>query len=255
MWTIEPLSCGILKDVAQAQITYGQGFGEWVDIPLLAYLLRGEHGTVLVDAGPETPQRVAASIGSTVDDGGDATLLGQLSRRGLGAGDIDAVIVTHLHWDHVGGTSFLPGAPVYVQQAELDFAADPLPTHLMQYESPILGLDPYWARLGPRVVALHGDTDLFPGVRAISTPGHTDGHQSVVVETDDGRFCIAGDLVDTFTNWTGQRRLWPDHIRGIPPGNISDVRQWYDSVARVRDMGCEILPSHEMGMIDAGRIG
>lgn len=254
-WTIEALNCGILRNVAQAQVTYGEGFGEWIDIPLLAYLIRGDGGTFLVDAGPESAEHVARSIGSTVDDTDGRTILKQLAHRGLVPADIDAVLVTHLHWDHVGGCRFLPHVPVYVQRIELEFAAAPLPTQLMQYESPILGLDPYWAKLGPRVRVVDGDVEVASGIRLVRTPGHTDGHQSVVVETDAGRYCVAGDLVDTFDNWSMRRPLWPEWIQGIPPGNLSNVHEWYDSVARIRAMGCEILPSHEMAMVDAGVIG
>ena len=161
----------------------------------------------------------------------------------------------HLHWDQVGGCSYLPDVSVYIQRIEMAFAFAPLPTHLLQYESPILGLDQYWARLGSRVPLVDGVVDIAQGIRLVPTHGHTDGHQSVIVETFAGRFCVAGNPVDTFANWTMRRPRWPDWIQGIPPGNLSNVCEWYDSVAPIRAMGCEILPSHETQMIDAGVIG
>ena len=203
-----------------------RGLREWIDIPLLAYRIRGEGGTFLADAGPESAKDVARSIGSTADVADCRTILEQLDHRGLVSTDIDAVLATHLDWDHVGGCRFLPQVPVYVQRTELAFASAPLPTHLMEYETPILGLDPYWGKLGARVRVVDGDVEVAPAIRLVRTPGHTDGHRLVVLETNTGRYCVAGDLVDSLDDWTMRRPLWPERIQSIPPGNLSNVREW-----------------------------
>jgi len=97
-------------------------------------------------------------------------------------GDVTAVINTHLHFDHCGGNRRFAGVPTYVQRAEL--AAADGPDYLTE-----------WARFaGETYVELDGDAELFDGVSVLFTPGHTPGHQSVVVVTDDGLVVLGGDV-------------------------------------------------------------
>jgi N-acyl homoserine lactone hydrolase len=95
---------------------------------------------------------------------------------------VSSVINTHLHFDHCGGNRRFAGLPTYVQRAELAAAAGP------DYVTE-------WARFpGATYVELDGDADVFPGISVLATPGHTVGHQAVVVETDDGRVVLGGDV-------------------------------------------------------------
>jgi N-acyl homoserine lactone hydrolase len=95
-------------------------------------------------------------------------------------GAVSCVINTHLHFDHCGGNRRYAGLPTYVQRAEL--AASEGPDYVTE-----------WARFaGANYVELDGDADLCPGVSVLATPGHTVGHQAVVVETEDGRVVLAG---------------------------------------------------------------
>jgi N-acyl homoserine lactone hydrolase len=97
-------------------------------------------------------------------------------------GDVVAVINTHLHFDHCGGNRRYAGTPTYVQRVEL--AAAVAPDYLEE-----------WVRFdGATYVELDGDTELFDGVSVLSTPGHSAGHQSVVVETGDGLVVLGGDV-------------------------------------------------------------
>jgi N-acyl homoserine lactone hydrolase len=97
-------------------------------------------------------------------------------------GAVSAVINTHLHFDHCGGNRRFAGAPTFVQRAEL--AAADGPDYVTE-----------WARFpGATYVELDGDTELFPGISVLSTPGHTVGHQAVVVETGEGLVVLGGDV-------------------------------------------------------------
>ena len=96
--------------------------------------------------------------------------------------DVVCVINTHLHFDHCGGNRRLAGTPTYVQAKEL--AAAKAPDYLEE-----------WVRFpGESYVELDGDATLFDGVSVLFTPGHSQGHQSVVVETDDGIVVLGGDV-------------------------------------------------------------
>jgi N-acyl homoserine lactone hydrolase len=93
-----------------------------------------------------------------------------------------AVINTHLHFDHCGGNRRLAGVPTYVQRAELEAAVEP--NYLVD-----------WVHFpGESYVEVDGDADLFDGVSVLFTPGHSPGHQSVVVVADEGLVVLGGDV-------------------------------------------------------------
>lgn len=126
-----------------------------------------------------------------VDAGGPSTrgaLRRGLRERGLAPEDVDAVFLTHLHWDHAWNLDLFPRARVIVPAAELAYAAAPHPDDA--YVMPGI-LD--------RLAALGAETctggALAPGVEAIAAPGHTPGLHAVLVETDGGPLLIASDAI------------------------------------------------------------
>ena len=116
--------------------------------------------------------------------------------------DVACVINTHLHFDHCGGNRLFPGVPIHVQARELADARS---------------LDDYTIREwvdfdGATYVEHEGEVELLPGIRLLPTPGHTDGHQVVVVETDAGTNVLGGDVGAWFGELEsgpteGQRRV------------------------------------------------
>ena len=98
--------------------------------------------------------------------------------------DVACVINTHLHFDHCGGNRLFPGVPIHVQARELADARS---------------LDGYtirdWVDFdGATYVEHDGEVELLPGIRLLPAPGHSDGHQAVVVETEAGTNVIGGDV-------------------------------------------------------------
>jgi glyoxylase-like metal-dependent hydrolase (beta-lactamase superfamily II) len=101
-----------------------------------------------------------------------------LASIGLEAADVAAVVLSHLHFDHCGQQRLLD-APVFVQATERRDAERPRYTV------------PEWAAIpAPRLRQVDGDEEIAEGVRLVATPGHTPGHQSVVVEAGDSRVVI-----------------------------------------------------------------
>ncbi len=108
-----------------------------------------------------------------------APLVDALSEIGLTSDDIVAVVVSHLHFDHCGQLGEL-SAPVYVQRVEYEASKE------VGYTVP------EWAEVPEgRLRLVDGDQEIAQGIRLLSTPGHTPGHQSVVVETTNGRVLLA----------------------------------------------------------------
>ena len=116
--------------------------------------------------------------------------------------DVVCVINTHLHFDHCGGNRLFPGVPIHVQARELADAR---------------AVDGYtirdWVDFPEAAYVEHdGEAEVLPGVRLLPTPGHTRGHQSVLVDTPSGLVVLGGDVAYTFrelgTGTTeGQRRV------------------------------------------------
>jgi len=103
-------------------------------------------------------------------------------------GRVALVVNTHLHFDHCGGNRRFAGTPIHVQRRELaDARSDDDYTI------------PEWVDFaGATYVEHDGEVELLPGVRLLPTPGHTRGHQSVLVETPDGPQLLGGDVAYSF---------------------------------------------------------
>jgi len=103
-------------------------------------------------------------------------LLAALNDAGIDERGITAIMNSHLHFDHCGQNNVLPTVPVWVQAAELAAA------EVQGYTVP------GWAHLDPaRRRTIDGDEDIAPGLTVLATPGHTPGHQSLLVTDPNGR--------------------------------------------------------------------
>jgi N-acyl homoserine lactone hydrolase len=97
---------------------------------------------------------------------------------------VAVVVNTHLHFDHCGGNRLFPGIPIHVQRRELADARTK---------------DDYTVREwvdfpGATYVEHDGEAEILPGVRLLPAPGHTAGHQIVVVEAEEGPVVLGGDV-------------------------------------------------------------
>jgi len=101
---------------------------------------------------------------------------------------VAVVVNTHLHFDHCGGNRLFPGIPIHVQSRELADARS-------EEDYTV----PEWVDfLGATYVEHDGEAEILPGVRLIPAPGHSRGHQIVLVETDDGPVVLGGDVGYSF---------------------------------------------------------
>lgn len=123
-------------------------------------------------------------------------------------GSIEAVINTHLHFDHCGGNRRFAGVPIYVQRAEL--AAVVEPDYLVE-----------WACCdGADYRELDGDTELFDGISVLSTPGHSPGHQCVLVQTDEGLVVLGGDVTYSMDELVAGGGSNFDRIHALRPRRV-----------------------------------
>ncbi|HEY6957614.1 MAG TPA: N-acyl homoserine lactonase family protein [Candidatus Limnocylindria bacterium] len=145
--------------------------------PVLVFAIRLPEGVVLVDTGLVRGNAlVDAAYTPRAREIRDA-----LSEASVSPDDVRLIVNTHLHFDHAGQNRAFPGVPIVVQDAEWD--------HAWEEGSPASE----WVDFdGAHYVRVSGDREVAPGVRVLATPGHTPGHQSVTVATDDGAVLLVG---------------------------------------------------------------
>jgi glyoxylase-like metal-dependent hydrolase (beta-lactamase superfamily II) len=147
---------------------------------------------ILVDTGigpADSPAAAWAPVPGVLPD--------RLADAGITPDDIDTVVITHLHTDHVGwsvvGDSqatrcpYFPNARYLLQRAELDAISTINAALVGVLIKPLLASD--------QLSIVDGDSRLAEQIRVVPTPGHTPGHQSVLVESGDKTLAITGDLL------------------------------------------------------------
>jgi len=191
----------------------GSDGGRW---PVHGFVVTSGNAAVLVDTGVGGPQQALDDWRVVNRSVADA-----LAELDLSPADIGLVINTHLHFDHCGQNAVFRHAPFYVQRAELDRA---------RRESP--QLRDWFDFAGARFELLDGDAEVLPGLEVIASPGHTAGHQCVLVRGDGAAFdLLIGDAAYT-------PRVYADPVGDrLPPGQASDVPTWRDSLRRIRSLG------------------
>lgn len=147
---------------------------------VFGFVIDHSQGPVLVDTGVGVGHSDIDSSFNPVHYPIDAAL----ASVGVKRDDVGMVINSHLHFDHCGNNRLFPGVPLVVQRSEYESARHPGYTIPEWVDFP--GAD--W-----RLV--EGESEVLPGVQVLPTPGHTTGHQSVVVSHSNGVDVIAGQAV------------------------------------------------------------
>ena len=185
--------------------------------PCLGYLIRHPQGTLLFDTGMGRHPEVDSHYRPRRIDVAEA-----LARVGSDVADINLLTNCHLHFDHCGGNRLFAGLPVFTQAVELATARTVADYTLAE----LVDLP------GARYEELSGEAEVLPGVLLIPTPGHTEGHQSLVVRQPDGTVVVAGQSHDTATDFSADMLAWrarqDQHAEPLPriPGWIERLRQF-----------------------------
>jgi len=213
------LNCG--EGVAGDISRWSPGVNEGQSMPFVdnCYLIKHAQGWFLWDTG--IPDAVASMPDGLVPPDPKAvhwyrpkTLTAQLEQIGVKPSDIKAMAVSHTHPDHIGNVEMFPAAMLYVQKAE--------------YEWPGANNQPRFRPEHP-VTLLEGDRDVFGdgSLVILSTPGHTPGHQSLLVKLPKtGEVVLSGDAVHFKSNWDNRR---------VPSIN-TDKDQTMTSMQRIADV-------------------
>jgi N-acyl homoserine lactone hydrolase len=209
------LDCGRLMAKDQSRWTPGVNAGQPRELSNNCYLLQHQRGTLLWETG--VPDSVAGHEGGVTSPNGaivwfrDRTLASQLERLGVKPEDITYVAISHTHGDHVGNVKAFAKSKLLIQRLEHESAMNASPKALDDVHD---------------VVMLAGDRDVFGdgSVTIITTPGHTPGHQSLLVKLPKtGALVLTGDLVHF-------QYMWDNKV--VPPFNFNRA-QSLASIERV----------------------
>jgi N-acyl homoserine lactone hydrolase len=218
----------------------GEDMQTTTSYPVPAYLVETADHRILIDTGlnPSAVGDPGAYYGRPDLFGAFTLEQDQSVSEQIDVTTLTAVVITHLHWDHVGGLQLIPPrVPLVIQRREWEAGHDEAGARRNSY----LACD--YAGERREIVLVDGDHDLLGegSVELLSTPGHTPGHQSVRI----GDLVLAADVVH-FTSTLDDHRFpvfADDHERQAR----SAVR-----LRELRDAGATIVPGHDAATLAPG---
>ncbi len=198
------------------------------------WAIRGHGRTIVVDTGFDAA--AAASRGRTltrpVADG--------LRAVGIEPGEVEDLVITHMHYDHAGNVALFPRARFHLQDAEMTYCTGRAMTHRHLsapfHAQDVVGMVRHVFE--GRVVFHAGDSQLCPGVTLHHLPGHTPGLQAVRVATARGSVVLASDAA----------HFWANLERETPFPILADVPAYLDSLRALRRLAPSddsIIPGHD----------
>jgi glyoxylase-like metal-dependent hydrolase (beta-lactamase superfamily II) len=198
------------------------------------WLIRGPDRSVVVDAGftaEVAARRKREFLRCPVE---------ALALLGVDAASVRDVVLTHMHYDHVGNFDRFPNAQFHLQEAELHFCCgrhmrSPFLRHAFEVED-VVGI--VRANFGGRVQLHNGAAELHPGITLHSAPGHSAGLQFVRVSTRRGPVVLASDTSHFYEN-IESGRPFPVCV------SIADTIESYDRVRAAAPSPAHIVPGHD----------
>jgi N-acyl homoserine lactone hydrolase len=206
------LDCGHSLANDESVWTPGENVGRSIEFSSTCWLIRHKSDWLLWDTGvPEATlkdPRGWSTLPKLIVYHLDRSVTGQLADIGLKPGDIGRVAISHTHGDHIGNVMLFPDSTILMQRAEYRWIYSPDGTNdnvnqLMALARKLLGTP-------KKLQLIDGDTDIYGdgSVTLLATPGHTPGHQSLLVHLRTSGFIIlSGDVVHLEENF--QKNIVP----------------------------------------------
>lgn len=223
---------GFRRDIVRRDGSVHEG----VMVPVPVWLIEGAGKTILIDTGLGDVDEVAAmqhryGVDFVASRTQDQDLVAGLRSHGVSPEDVDIVVLTHLHFDHVGNNELFPNATFIVQQDELPQATTPPHFCMFYYPEYAYKITTVQERL--RVI--DGDYEIEPGIRLRKIGGHTPGCMVVMVDTSEGTVCLTSDVMYNYANL---ELNWP-------MGSYWDLPELIAGYDQIRNEADIIVPEHD----------
>ncbi len=244
-YTLLPIHLGRIN-LDLGIMTYRMNYGTRRWLPIISWYIRVGEKHILIDTGISSAES-AYYTESPVEDLIDFE--GGLKKVGITPADVDWVIQTHLHFDHVGNTRLCKNARVIVQKKELEFALAPHPMQGYLYDPNLLH--------DLRFEVVDGTCEVFPGIQVVHLPSHTPGVEAVSVNTTQGKAVISGMccIGDNFHPPEPSRSPQKRHYwKVVPPGNFINLEEAFNSTLRLKGMADILIPQHDESLFSVKRI-
>lgn len=228
---------GWREDIRRRDGSFSQG----VMVPVPVWLIEGADRVTLVDTGLGDVEEVATmqsryGVEFVAERNAGQDLITGLADHGVEPGDVDTVILTHLHFDHVGNNHLFPNARFIVQRDEIPQAVTP-PKFCMfyypEYRYKVL-------EVADRLDVIEGDLQIDPDIELLKIGGHTPGCMVVMVKTSIGRVCLTSDVMYNYRNL---ELNWP-------MGSFWDLRELMRGYQRLRTEADVIVPEHDWQFLE-----
>jgi glyoxylase-like metal-dependent hydrolase (beta-lactamase superfamily II) len=225
--------CGRAELSDMSHLTPGRNVGKKIVIPVLSFLIDHPKGLVVFDTGVDVDEGRDALLKARADQRIDR----QISRAGYDPGAVKYVVMSHLHLDHAGCMHLFPHSTFIVRREELRAAWWP-DAYEHGYDFSGLLKTRHLKYLQPR----GGEAfDIFQdgSVVCIDTKGHTEGHQSLVVDLPrSGKVVLAGDAAQLLESFTDK----------VPPGlcwNSQCAVESIEMLQHLQAQGALVILGHE----------
>jgi glyoxylase-like metal-dependent hydrolase (beta-lactamase superfamily II) len=198
------------------------------------WVIRNAQRTIVVDTGFDAVE--GAKRGRRVMRSPAAVLEG----IGVAAGNVDLVVITHLHYDHAGTLSAFPKARFHLQAAEMAYATGPCMAHAhLRHPFTVDHVCEMVKNVySGRVIFHDGDAQVAPGVSLHKIGGHSRGLQCVRVATPGGPVVLASDASHYYENFE-KGKVFPITV------DIADVLAGYQKLLALSASPRRIVPGHD----------
>ena len=217
-------------------------FEERVSVPLPFYVIEHPQGVALFDCGlhtdlgnPEDPYlKGLRAYGIDVTTEPEDTVTNHLERLDIDPARVRWVVLSHLHFDHAGGLHQVPNATIVVQRREWEAGFDD--EVAAQHHLPRRFFD-----LGHKVKQIDGEYDIFGdgSVTCIPTFGHTPGHQSLRVRSEQGDHILVGDACNN------HKIVESRHFPSPSDPRHAEMNQSLDALLALRDASTVMIYGHD----------
>lgn len=243
--TIKALKNGAIK-VRGFEQFYLAHQPEYFIAYIYIFLIKYKGTNILIDAGLPSPKKLAIMNKKWVEESGDINdaclqekdeeILFLLEKEKLKPEDIDYLILTHLHFDHIGSLDLFKNAKIIFSRKGWGYfhtSKFPLMAPREQIPDYILKYIMFDAR--DRVYLNDDEEEVLPNIKVFWLGGHSRCSQAVEVVANNTKVIFCGDVVGTYKNIN----------EGIPIGLIQSLEETFLAMDRIKKSGGIIIPSHD----------